>query len=43
MCPTLQFDDEGIQVIKDGNFGTYLDIKPSLAKQADEFEEINNR
>lgn len=39
----LQLDDAAIQVYKDGDFGTYLDLESSLAEQSEEIEGINAR
>ena len=39
----LQLDDAAIQVYKDGDFGTYLDLESSLAEQSEDIEGLNTK
>lgn len=39
----LQLDDAALQVYKDGDFGTYLDLESSLAEQSEEIEGLSSR
>lgn len=38
---TIQLDDAALQVYKDGDFGSYLDLESSLAEQSDEMDGLH--
>lgn len=38
---SLQVDDAAIQVYKNGDYGTYLDLESSLDEQSEEIEGLN--
>ncbi|XP_063698842.1 FH1/FH2 domain-containing protein 3 isoform X3 [Culicoides brevitarsis] len=40
-APPKKLDDASLQVYKDGDYGSYLDLESSLAEQLDEIEGLN--
>lgn len=36
----LQLDDAALQLYKDGDYGSYLDLEASISEQQEEFEEF---
>lgn len=38
---SFQLDDASLQVYKDGDYGSYLDLESSLAEQIEEIEGLN--
>jgi Formin N-terminal GTPase-binding domain len=43
VCFLFQLDDAALQVYKDGDFGTYLDLESSLAEQCEDIEGLPSR
>lgn len=41
VCLFFQVDDAAIQVYKNGDYGTYLDLESSLDEQSEEIEGLN--
>lgn len=41
VSPFIQLDDAALQVYKDGDFGSYLDLESSLAEQSDEVDGLH--
>lgn len=39
----LQLDDATLQVYRDGDYGTYLDLESSLAEQAEDIDGLTDR
>lgn len=38
----FQLDDAALQLYKDGDFGSYLDMEASISEQPEEFEGFQN-
>lgn len=39
----LQLDDATLQIYRDGDYGTYLDLEASISEQQEEFEGFHNK
>lgn len=39
----FQLDDAALQIYKEGDYGTYLDLESSLAEQADDIDGLHSR
>lgn len=39
----LQLDDAALQLYKDGDYGSYLDLEASISEQQEEFEGFQSK
>lgn len=40
---TFQLDDAALQLYKDGDYGSYLDLEASISEQQEEFEGFQSK